>query len=68
MRKRMNKKIDIQKFVQESNEKYARREAIIESALHSIVKEKKVRYKEAKRILSNSLKISVMFRLIADVV
>lgn len=68
MRERLKHKVDIVEFVRKSDEEYARREAIIEDALLSIVKEKNVRYKEAKRLLSSKLKFSIMLRLMAEVV
>lgn len=62
MRKRIQFKVDVQEFVQKSNAEYERRREIFTDAIQSIVKEKKVPYREAKRQLSIKLRFDLMRR------
>ena len=62
MRKRIQFKVDVQEFVQKSNAEYERRREIFTDAIQSIVREKRVPYREAKRQLSIKLKFDLMRR------
>ena len=62
MRKRIQFKVDIQEFVQKSNEKYERRRIVFTQAIQSIVKENNVSYNEAKIILKRKLRFDCMQR------
>lgn len=62
MRRRIQFKVDVQEFVQKSNAEYERRREVFTDAIQSIVREKKVPYREAKRLLSIKLRFDLMRR------
>lgn len=62
MRRRIQFKVDVQEFVQKSNAEYERRREIFTDAIQTIVKEKSVPYREAKRLLTIKLKLDLMRR------
>lgn len=62
MRRRIQFKVDVQEFVQKSNAEYERRREVFTDAIQSIVREKKVPYREAKRLLSVKLRFDLMQR------
>lgn len=62
MRRRIQFKVDVQEFVQKSNAEYERRREVFTDAIQSIVREKKVPYREAKRLLSIKLRFDLMQR------
>jgi len=62
MRTRIKFKIDVQEFVQRSNAEYERRREVFGNAIQVIIKEKKVPYKEAKKLLTAKLSFDIMRR------
>lgn len=62
MRRRIHIKVDIQEFVDKSNAEYERRREIFTDAIQTIVREKSVPYREAKRQLTIKLKLDLMRR------
>lgn len=62
MRTRIKFKIDVQEFVQRSNAEYERRREVFGNAIQVIIKEKKVPYNEAKRLLTAKLSFDIMRR------
>lgn len=62
MRRRIYLKVDIQEFVDKSNAEYERRRELFTDAIQSIVKEKNVPYREAKRLLTIKLRFDLMRR------
>ena len=62
MRRRIQFKVDVQEIVQKSNAEYERRREVFTDAIQSIVREKKVPYREAKRLLSVKLRFDLMQR------
>ena len=62
MRTRIKFKIDVQEFVQRSNAEYERRREVFGNAIQIIIKEKKVPYNEAKKLLKAKLSFDIMKR------
>lgn len=62
MRTRIKFKIDVQEFVQRSNSEYERRREVFGNAIQIIIKEKKVPYNEAKKLLKAKLSFDIMKR------
>jgi hypothetical protein len=62
MRRRINIRVNVQEYIDFSNAEKDRRRIVFTDAIQSIVKEKNVRYNEAKSILTAKLKIDIMRR------
>ena len=62
MRRRINIRVNVQEYIDFTNAEKERRRIVFTDAIQNIIKEKNVRYNEAKLILTKKLSLDIYKR------